>query len=291
MNDHERRIARARLLRREGKTYNEIRAVLGPMSEHQLECWLRGIPRPRATLRGRAKDDKRRECRRLRAQGLTYDEIAAKTGASKGSISPWVSDVTMPPNVRRQRRVRSQEARQRVADALRQRAARRRDAIRQSAAAAISSLTERELLIAGVALYWAEGSKDKPWRRSGRVVLINSDAGVLKLFLAWLDLVGVSEQARTYRLNIHETADVGANERWWADRLQIPLASFAPATLKKHNPKTVRHNCGEDYHGCLVVCIARSGWLYYAIEGWWNQLLANASAGLMVHTETATDPP
>jgi hypothetical protein len=145
--------------------------------------------------------------------------------------------------------------------------------------------------MAGVALYWAEGTKDKPWRRNGRVQFINSDAGVLDLFLAWLDLVGVAEHDRTYRLNIHETADVGANERWWAERLQIPLESFARVTLKKHNPRTVRHNLGEDYHGCLVVCIARSGWLYYAIEGWWNQLLATASAGLMVHTETANFPP
>jgi len=136
----------------------------------------------------------------------------------------------------------------------------------------IGDVTDRDLFIAGVALYWAEGSKDKPWRRSGRVALINSDVGVLRLFLRWLDLVGVSEAGRTYRLAIHETADVKAQQSWWADQLQLPLASFSRATLKRHNPKTVRRNSGDDYHGCLVVSVARSGALYYAIEGWWARL-------------------
>jgi hypothetical protein len=74
MTDMQRRIARARLLRREGKTYAEIRAVIGDVSDDRLQTWLVGIPRPSRTLKGRAKPELRRECRVLRAQGLTYDE-------------------------------------------------------------------------------------------------------------------------------------------------------------------------------------------------------------------------
>src|SRR3954447_15769882 len=96
MNARERRIARARLLRREGKTYAEIRAVIGPVDNETLRGWLLGIPRPPATHRAPRKDELRRECRRLRAQGLTIPEIAAKTGASKGSIRPW-GGVSPPP--------------------------------------------------------------------------------------------------------------------------------------------------------------------------------------------------
>ena len=140
----------------------------------------------------------------------------------------------------------------------------------------MGEVTDRDLFIAGVALYWAEGVKDKPWRRSGRVTFINSDHTVVGVFLAWLDQVGVPESARSYRLNIHESADVPGQERWWAEQLQIPLASFSRATLKSHNPKTVRRNVADDYHGCLVVRVARSGWLYYAIEGWWRQISAAA---------------
>ena len=71
----------------------------------------------------------------------------------------------------------------------------------------------------------------------------------------------------------------------------VPLASFGRATLKKHNPKTVRHNKGESYHGCLVVNVARSGRLYYAIEGWWQALSEGARRPWMVHTGLAIGPP
>ena len=272
MTDLQRRIARARLLRREGKTYDEIRAVVGDVSDDRLQTWLVGIPRPAATRRSHPKDDLRRECRRLRALGLTYDEIAEKTGASKGSISPWVRDVATPEEVRLEHRRRLVRARSRAGASQRRSAAARREGARAIAADTFGVASQRDLFVAGLALYWAEGQKDKPWRRNGRVTFINSDVSVLRLFLDWLDLVGVPEADRVYRLNIHETADVARNERWWAQQLEVPLASFARATIKRHKPVTVRLNTGEHYHGCLVVSVAKSGRLYYSIEGWWGAL-------------------
>ncbi len=53
------------------------------------------------------------------------------------------------------------------------------------ARAQIPKLLEAELFVAGVALYWAEGTKAKPWRRGEQVTFINSDASVIQLFLAW----------------------------------------------------------------------------------------------------------
>ncbi|HET7311903.1 MAG TPA: hypothetical protein VFJ17_11320 [Mycobacteriales bacterium] len=277
MNDRQRRIARARLLRREGKTYDEIRGVIGPVDDKTLQAWCKGIPRPAATFRSHPKDEVRRECRRLRAEGWSINEIAQKTGASKGSVSPWVADVKCPPIALSRRIVISEQARRRAGESHRRRARDRQQSVRQDARAAFGEPSQRDLFIAGVALYWAEGAKDKPWRRNGRVVLINSDADVLKLFLRWLDLVGVAEEDRTYRLNIHESADVPAHERWWADGLQVPLASFGRATLKRHKPTTVRLNTAEHYHGCLVISVRRSSRLYDCIEGWWSALIRGAA--------------
>lgn len=167
----------------------------------------------------------------------------------------------------------SEEARRRAGESNHRRAVDRQQQVRRSARAAFGQPTARDPFVAGVALYWAEGAKDKPWRRNGRVVLINSDADVLELFLRWLDLVGVADDDRTYRLNIHESADVPAHERWWAERLQVPLSNFRRATLKRHKPTTVRLNTAEHYHGCLAVSIRRSSNLYDCIEGWWSALI------------------
>jgi hypothetical protein len=38
--------------------------------------------------------------------------------------------------------------------------------------------------------------------------------------------------------------------------------------VKRHNPKTVRKNVGDTYHGCLRIDVRRSADLYRRIEGW-----------------------
>jgi transcriptional regulator with XRE-family HTH domain len=223
INSHDRqRAGKARLLRRRGKTYDEIRAAIGPVSDDRLQVWLRGIPRPPETNRtGRAKPELRRKVRRLRAEGLTIPEIAEITGASKGSISPWVRDITLHSRVLAKREARLAALRAKGAAASRERAAARQRAVRERARGEVASLTARELFLIGVALYWAEGAKDKPWRRNGRVKFINSDVSVLRVFLAWLDGLGVEEADRRYSLNIHETACVAEHERWWAEQLGL----------------------------------------------------------------------
>ena len=274
MDERQRRIARARLLRRQGKTYDEIRAVIGAVDNGTLRQWLRGVPRPAATYRSRPLTELRRECRRLRAQGMSYDEISALTGVSAGSLSLWLSDVGVTPARRRRLSARPPRGTMPYAVAMRQSAAAVRARRRTEAGFALGSTNSRELLAAGVALYLAEGSKAKPWRpRDRQVVLTNSDPDVIALFLAWLDLIGVPEGRRSYRLSIHESADVAAHERWWQTTLSLPTSSFRKPTLKRHVPVTVRKNVNETYHGCLVVRVLKPAPVYDAIEGWWKRLV------------------
>jgi hypothetical protein len=53
----------------------------------------------------------------------------------------------------------------------------------------VGRLSERELFVAGVAAYWAEGAKDKHahgGRRAERVTFVNSDSTMITLFEACL---------------------------------------------------------------------------------------------------------
>lgn len=279
MDDRQRRIARARLLRRQGKTYDEIRAALDvPISDDALQLWLKGIPRPRATWRSHPKSEIKREARRLRAEGLTYPEIAEKLAVSKSSLSVWLRGQPGPGRKPYDQTAHLQKIQPLGARRRSQRAAEARATWRTVAAAQLADLSAAALFVTGVALYWAEGAKDKPWRRNGRVVLINSDPDLLEIFLAWLSLLGVQPEELRFRLMIHESADVARHEEWWTQRLGISQTRFNRATLKRHNPKTVRQNVGDGYHGCLIVTVLRSAWLYYSIEGWWTAIVSGADA-------------
>ncbi len=129
-------------------------------------------------------------------------------------------------------------------------------------------MTDREILIAGAVAYWCEGAKSKPHRRVERVSFINSDPALIGFFLRFLDTAGIPRDDLIFRVHIHETADVEAAQRFWLDLTGAQPSQFRRPVLKRHNPKTVRKNVGEGYHGCLRIDVRRSGDLYRKIEGW-----------------------
>jgi hypothetical protein len=267
------------MLRRQGKSLRQIKAILGPLGNATLHDALRNEPPPEWTRRPRAKDELRARARELRGQGMDYEEIVAALGAAKSSVSLWVRDLPVPA------RLSYAECRQRSAEGTRryweaERPARRalRTAVREAAAAQVGELTDREILVAGAIAYWCEGAKSKPHRRSDRVVFINSDPGLIRFFLRFLDATGTARTDLSFRIYIHESADVEAAQRFRLEITGAPPGSFRTPTIKRHNPKTVRKNVGEDYHGCLRIDVCRSADLYRKIEGWAKASMAAGRA-------------
>ncbi|WP_329026027.1 MULTISPECIES: hypothetical protein [unclassified Streptomyces] len=263
---------RAVALRREGLSRRQIRDRLHVDNNDILNRLLEGEPPPEWTKRPNAKDDLRARARELRLEGKTYDQIQLELGCSKSSISLWVRDLPKPP--RRSPADASAIAR-RGWEATLERRERERQQTKRDAAAEIGTMTERELLMLGVGLYWAEGTKAKPHRLQERVTFINSDPRMIRVFLAWLRLLNVSPEQLRFHVHIHESADVPEAERFWREEVGRS-GSFGKTTLKKHNPTTNRKNTGEHYHGCLAVRVNKSADLYRRIEGWWCGIVGAA---------------
>ncbi|MFI6935675.1 hypothetical protein [Streptomyces sp. NPDC050287] len=256
---------RAVALRRGGYSLRQIRDELKIFNNDILNQLVKGEPPPEWTKRPNAKDDLRERARELRLQGWTYDQIEVELGCSRSSVSLWVRDLPRPEP--RYTPGEQQALMREGLVRLRETQNEERKKTRLAANQEVGSLTDRELFVAGVALYWAEGSKSKPYDRRERAVFVNSDPGVIQTYLAWLDLLGVDRNRLRFRVLIHESADIDAAHRHWADLASIDVSTFARPTIKKHNPKTVRKNTGDDYHGCLVITVARSADLYIRIEG------------------------
>jgi hypothetical protein len=265
-------------LRHGGYSLRQIRDELKIFNNDILNQLVKGEPPPEWTKRPNAKDDLRAKARELRLQGWTYDQIEVELGCSRSSVSLWVRDLPRPKP-----RYTPEEQRALMQDGLAKRRAadnEEREKTKVGARREIGKVTDRELFMTGVALYWAEGSKSKPYDRRERAIFVNSDPGVIRVYLAWLDLLEVDRDRLGFRLLIHESADVEAAHRFWAGIADVDPSVFAKPTLKKHNPKTVRKNTGDDYHGCLVIGVARSAHLYNRIEGWWNGIVAQAETRL-----------
>ncbi|MFF9509488.1 hypothetical protein ACF1BU_22280 [Streptomyces sp. NPDC014724] len=261
-------------LRREGLSLRQIRDRLHIHNNDILGRLVRDEPAPEWTKRPRAKDDLRERARKLRQQGMTYDQIQVELGCSKSSISLWVRDLPKPePRY-------TDEERRALMNAGLSRLRATQDEERREAKArardAVGQLSDRELFLAGVTLYWPEGAKDKTYSRRESLQFINSDPNVITLYLHWLELLGVSRERMHFRVSIHESGDVAKAERFWAELAGVPASTFQRATLKKHNPKTIRKNTTEAYHGCLVIYVTKSAGLYRRVEGAWYGIVLGA---------------
>ncbi|PZG17525.1 resolvase [Micromonospora craterilacus] len=279
------RAAEVRRLRTEEHlSVREIQARTG-LGRNRVYELLRGVPPPERTRRPNAKDDLRAEAVALRSTGHSVPEIARRLTVSKSTASLWVRHV--PLDREAEEEVERRQAHSKAMTEARWAAYRRtRDEAQAethaSAAVAVGRLGERDLLLLGAAIYWCEGTKSKPWRRYDHVQFVNSDPGLLSLFLRFLETCGVDRSVPTYRVSIHETADPDAAAEWWAGELGLPADRFRRASLKKHNPATVRHNTGEAYRGCLVINVPRSRELYWRIEGMIAELFRSAAEPTIV---------
>jgi transcriptional regulator with XRE-family HTH domain len=274
--DFEQLRERAVALRRGGCSLRQIRDELKIYNNDILNQLVKGEPPPEWTKHPRAKDDMRAKARELRLQGWTYDQIEAELGCSRSSVSLWVRDLPKPERKRSHKEAaaiarKGWEAKLRVRDEERQRT-------KETAKQAVGSMSDRELFLIGVGLYWAEGCKDKPYDRRESVAFVNSDPGMIKVFLAWLDLLGVARERLRYIVMIHENADVPAAEQYWANLVGVDRPAFNKTTLKKHNPKTVRKNTGDSYRGCLVIKVLKGAELYRRIEGSWCGIVDAATS-------------
>ncbi len=234
----------------------------------------RGARTPRTTLRARAVE--------LRGQGWSVNDIALEIGVARSTAWQWVKHLPLDLDSDRARMKREHARMMSSAqwDARRRLRDERRAATQKDAAAAVGDVSERELLMVGAAIYWCEGKKSKPWRpHDCRIVFTNSDAGLVRIFLAFLERVGVERSTLTCRVTIHESADALAATRWWAERLDIPLSCFKRPTLKRHRPTTNRLNTGLEYRGCVVIDVRRSREIYWRIEGIMAKLCASSDLG------------
>jgi transcriptional regulator with XRE-family HTH domain len=258
-------------LRREGLSRRQIRDRLKVGNNDLLNRLLKGEPAPEWTKRPRAKDGMKAKARAFRLEGWTYDQIEMELGVSRSSISLWVRD---PPKPTPRTREEASAISKRGWEVTLRKREEERQRVKARSAQEIDHLSDRELFLIGVGLYWAEGSKSKPYRRHEAVTFINSDPDMIRVYLAWLDLLGVAGDRRRFSVMIHESADVESAERYWADLVGRDVTEFGKTTSKRHNPKTVRKNVGSDYRGCLVVRVLQGADLYRRIEGWWSGVAA-----------------
>lgn len=198
------------------------------------------------------------EARRLRAAGLTMPEIAAIIGVSLSSVSLWTRDVPFEPGPRR--------STLRGPNRLQQAKTAEIAATAAEGIARIGLLSERDLLIAGTALYAGEGAKT-----DGRVKLANSDPRMIELHCRWLrHFFDIDETRLRVHLYLHEGLDLDEAVSFWADLTGVPASRFI-RPYRAVADAGIRHN--KHRYGCPAVVYCCS-YTHRAVMGLVGALLS-----------------
>jgi transcriptional regulator with XRE-family HTH domain len=211
----------------------------------------------------RGKVAEQNRARELRAQAWTLNEIATELGVARSSVSLWVRDVEFDEQARAERArgnfLRGNEgARQRGPNKLERAKHQEIEQLLVEGRERIGRLSEREHLVAGVALYAGEGAKTDRC-----VKFANSDPRMILFFTSWLRRFFAIDESRVRLwLYLHQGLDLELANQFWSDLTQIPLSQFGspyravpdPSIRKSKHPMgcpAVAYSCTRTHRAIM----------------------------------------
>jgi hypothetical protein len=224
------------------------------------------------------KTDLKNKAITLRREGNTYSEIMKVIPVAKSTLSEWLRDVGIS-----KRQIQFFSEKKRLAS-LKGGLARRNqridtfNRITGKAEKEIGKISKRELWLLGIALYWAEGSKEKEARPGSGVIFINSDVEMIVLFLKWLfEICHVSKEEIRCEIYLHDSYkyEVARFQKFWSEKTGLSLGYFNTIYFKRNKINTKRKNIGDLYNGQLRVKVYRSSSLNRQITGWVRGICKN----------------
>jgi transcriptional regulator with XRE-family HTH domain len=215
-----------------------------------------------------AKYELKIKAREMRSKSLSVRTIAKELGVAKSTASLWVRDIIL--TVEQLEKIRETWIKGtelgRLKGALMQKN-RRLDLIKKTKNEGIKklkNLSDNEFFVAGIALYWAEGSKKKR-----EFFICNSDPEMIVFILRWINKFFGIEVDRL-------RAVVGINEihrkredvvkKHWSVITRIPLSQFRKTSFKKVKLNKVYANFNEHY-GTLGITVLKGSDIYYKMLG------------------------
>lgn len=219
------------------------------------------------------------QAKKRRSEGESVNVIAKDIGVAKSTVSLWVRDVILTveqlENLK-QRSIKGAElGRLKGAFIQKQRRLDKIKNYRRLGIEQIANLNDRELLIAGTSLYWAEGSK-----KDMAVQFCNSDPKLINFMIKWLRrCFGVGADRLKARIAINESHRDREKivKNYWSKITGIPLSQFNQTSFKYSKSKKVYAN-RDSHFGTLDVKVLKQGELYYKILGLIEGLASQGSS-------------
>lgn len=182
----------------------------------------------------------------MRRKGMSYSQIRKLVKVSKSALSLWLRDMPLSEERIKELQLNPQKIeRYRNTQAKKKQA--RLDAVFQLAARDVGKLTDREMFLCGLFLYWGEGSKTS----YTSIEITNTDPSMIKFGLVWFEILGIDRQDVTVKLKLYKDSDKNAAMSLWSKKLKIKKRQFK-IYIKKSNQSDITYKTGYGYGTCSI---------------------------------------
>lgn len=183
----------------------------------------------------------------LRKQEMSYSQIKSILGIGKGTLSGWLKnyplskeriDALQGKNERRIERYR--ETRKRTKE-------KRLNEFYLEQKNNLFPFTSRDFFIAGLFLYWGEGTKTI----SKNVSVSNTDPSVVNFFIDWaINYLRVPKEKIHICLHLYNDMDIEKEKNYWSKILNIPLNQFSKPYIKISSSIRINQKGGFGHGTC-----------------------------------------
>ena len=188
----------------------------------------------------------------LRKLGMSYSQIKKIIKVGKSTLSYWLKNYPLSKKRVAELRDKNEIRIEKYRETMRQKKENRLEMIYKLQKKQLLPINKRELLLAGLFLYWGEGSKFK----AGTVSLSNTDPDMIKFFIYWLEkCLLVPRRKIKIDLQLYRDMDITKKIKYWSKTLKITIDQFSKPYIKKDSSTKINHK-GTFGHG---TCNARVG--------------------------------
>lgn len=191
----------------------------------------------------------RRKVVELRKNGQTYSEIQKIVKVSKSTLSLWLK--IYPLSGKQLERVKKIKYRaiEKFRETMKIKRKNRLEQYLKEVKQKLMPFKKKELLIAGLFLYWGEGNKAS----SHTISINNTDPSVLKFTKYWyLKALDIKEKKMKISLHLYEDMNILKEINYWSRQLHIPKSQFIRPYIKE-NKKSDIDQKGFGHGTCALV--------------------------------------
>lgn len=186
---------------------------------------------------------------KFRKEGWSYSQIRAIIKVSKSTLSLWLRDFPLSEERVRELRDNSEVRIEKTRNTKEANKQKRLDKLYSSLSKEIGTLSDREIKLCGLFLFWAEGTKV----RSGPVVITNTDPGMILFFLKFLIKIGVPKDKVNVKLQLYKDMNEDREKNYWSNLLGISKEKFKKSYIKKSNLLDITYKNGFGHGTCSLI--------------------------------------